>query len=37
MFHDIYENDMDDIDDSNDEDEDQNSYWVDGKMMWMEL
>ena len=41
MFYDIYENDTDDIDDINDDDEhdheDQLFYWVDGKMMPMEL
>ena len=38
MYYDIYENDTDDInDDDEHDDEDQHFYWVDGKMMPMEL
>ena len=46
MYYDIYENNVDHIDgDNNDDDkdgdehndEDQNFYWLDGKMMPMEL
>ena len=37
MYYDIYENNMDDIDDDQHDDEDQKFYWVDGKMMPMKL
>ena len=36
MYYDIYENNIDNIEDEQD-DEDQIFYWVDGKMMPMEL